>query len=193
MSPLHWHSRTTMSAEQIAAAFHGADPAPMIVLLVGVPASGKSSLVKSFEQLGWTRLSKDRIRLQLYGDEAARRDEALVERLFVEELLAALLAGANIIVDTTNVFCEHRQAVLSLAREHNYKRRYLIHFALPLHLCLKRNALRPRVVNPEVIRMFHDQLHHRGGYPQASEGELIRLRPRHLGQYRVLSSAGTSC
>jgi predicted kinase len=193
MKELHRQSRATLSADQIAGAFHGASPAPMIVLLVGVPASGKSSLVKSFELLGWTRLSKDRIRFELYGDEAARRDEALVERLFVEELMAALLAGANIIVDTTNVFSEHRQVVWRLAREHNYKGRYLIHFALPLHLCLKRNALRSRVVNPEVIRMFHDQLHHRGGYPQASEGELLRLRPRQLGQYRVLFSVGTSC
>ncbi len=181
--------RPTMSAELIASAFQAFGAAPTIALFVGVPASGKSALVQSFEEQGWTRLSKDQIRLRVFGDEAARLDEQLVERLFIAELTAALQRGANIVVDTTNIFVAHRQVVWSLAREHNYKKRYLIHISLPLHLCLKRNSLRSRVVGPEVIRIFHDHLHHRGGYPAAAEGELLRLRPQRVGQYRVLGKS----
>ncbi len=176
-----------LSAQQIAETFHNSAQTPVIVLMVGVPASGKSALVQSFERLGWTRLSKDQIRFELYGDEAARLDESLVEQLFVARLKLAMQSDENIVVDTTNVFTAHRQAVWRLVRE-RYQNRFLIHFALPLKLCLKRNALRSRVVNPAVIRMFHDGLYHKGEYPRPSEGEILRLRPHRLGQYRVLSS-----
>lgn len=181
------HLGQTFSAQEVAACFADTHILPKIVLLVGIPASGKSTLAAALQARGFYCLSRDRIRAELTGDETDHDHEYEVTRRFNARLHSLLRTKRCIVVDTTNVCSDHRWAVLRPAGRHGYNGRYLIHLDLPLRTCLKRNLLRERNVPPEVLINMHRRLHHGDDYPGPGEGQLLKLRPTAPGHYRIQS------
>lgn len=120
---------------------------PRLVLLVGIPASGKSSFASKFNNDPFTVLSTDTIREELYGDVAIQGPEAW--KVFHVRLKDLVRQRANIIIDNTNVNAKSRREILDTCK--GYEVDYVV-FSVPLVECLRRNAARARQVPEEVIR-----------------------------------------
>src|SRR5208282_5105208 len=113
-----------------------------IVLLVGLPGSGKSTYV---ERLGVTALSSDGIR-QLLADDAT--DQTIHGRVFrtirylVQQRLA--IGRAATYVDATHLTPAERKPYVKIARQHGCDLE-AVFFDVPLEVCLERNRARARV------------------------------------------------
>ena len=119
-----------------------------IVVLVGLPGSGKSTYL---EQLGVSGLSSDAIRKLLVDDETDQTIHARVFqtlRYLLEQRLA--IGRAVTYIDATNLTPEERGPYLSIGRAWGCDVE-AVFFDVPLEVCLERNARRPRVVPGEAL------------------------------------------
>ena len=118
-----------------------------IVVLVGLPGSGKSTYVA---QAGGG-LSSDAIRKLLADDET---DQTIHERVF--ETLRFLLEQRLRIgrpvtyVDATNLTPEERRPYIEIARAHGCEID-AVFFNVPPEVCRERNAARHRVVPADAL------------------------------------------
>jgi len=92
---------------------------PRLVILVGISGSGKSTWVKSIQEILkdfdlplYEVVSSDIIRKELYGDISCQNDHELVFRLAYERIVKCLEAGVNVILDATHVKSKDRVSVL---------------------------------------------------------------------------------
>lgn len=127
-----------------------------LILLVGAPASGKSTWAANFVSTrpNFTIIASDTIRRELYGNEATQgkpQEVFNIVRLRVEENLAL---GRDVIVDATNMSRKDRRTYFSLAKKYGATVEARV-FATSYEECVRRNANRERVVPEAVIyRMF---------------------------------------
>ena len=149
----------------------------LMVMMIGLPASGKSSISVAFEQAGWVRINKDSLRKELYGDESTLGKPREVSALFYQRIEEAFKAGRNVLIDNTNVSSLHRKGPLAMALEHGYTNVTHVFLDVPLEECLRRNALRDRKVPEEGLRKLAQALASKGGVPSRREGNLIVLKP----------------
>jgi predicted kinase len=151
---------------------------PQVVLMVGTPGCGKSTIAQSFEMLdgGFVLVSRDQVRERLLGSAADQSEPELVEAAFKNEFENNLRQGLSVVVDNTNVFREQRASVIELARSLGVVEFNLLVMLTPLEQCLARNAARERVVPPSVICEMHTALHRRE-WPRRSEGFITLVRP----------------
>lgn len=119
-----------------------------IVVLVGLPGSGKSSYLA---RMGVTGLSSDGIRLLLADDE---RDQSIHERVFqtMRYLLRQRLAiGREVTyIDATNLRPEERRPYVGIGKSYGCELE-AVFFDVPLDVCRARNAARHRVVPEEAL------------------------------------------
>ena len=119
-----------------------------IVVLVGLPGSGKSTYLK---QMGGSGLSSDAIRKLLADEET---DQTIHVRVFqtLRYLLEQRLAIGRAVtyIDATNLTPEERGPYLAIGRAWECEVE-AVYFDVPLDVCLERNAGRPRVVPVEAL------------------------------------------
>jgi predicted kinase len=119
-----------------------------IVLLVGLPGSGKSTYLK---RMGVNGLSSDTIRGLLADDEA---DQTNNERVFqtVRYLLRQRIATGRPVtyIDATNLRPEERRPYLEIGQQYGCDVE-AVFFDVPLEVCRARNAARDRVVPEEAM------------------------------------------
>jgi len=90
---------------------------PRLLLLKGLPASGKSTYAKELEKQGWARANKDDIRKMFFSN-YTHKDEAEVVRMEDARVVAALLDGKNVVVDDTNFAPKHHTYHYGKRRKH---------------------------------------------------------------------------
>jgi predicted kinase len=119
-----------------------------IVVLVGLPASGKSTYLERMSAPG---LSSDMVRVLLADDE---RDQTHQDRVFqtVRYLLRQRLEIGRPVtyIDATNLAREERRPYIEIGREFGCDVE-AVFFDVPLAVCRERNAGRARVVPEEVM------------------------------------------
>jgi predicted kinase len=136
-----------------------------LILLIGIPGSGKSSLARQLvvQSQEYILVSTDAIRAQLFGNEAIQGPWLLIWRELECQLRQALKAISQqlarvAIYDATNASGRQRQEAIALCRTIGYTHITGLWLDPPIWLCLARNRRRQRQVPEEVILRMHRQL-----------------------------------
>lgn len=129
-----------------------------LIMLQGLPASGKSTLAKKMaEEYGFRVVSKDAIREVLasqgwkWSHEGEKRDVLPIRNANIEEALAQ---GISVISDDTNFAPEHEKVLEKLARRYNAE---FVKMVVPCDVdeCVKRDSGRgKKKVGEKVIKQM---------------------------------------
>ncbi len=128
-----------------------------LIILCGLPGSGKSSYAQGFKDIddaiyeGNTVIhSSDAIREELFGDPNFQGDNAKVFELMRKRTQEDLRAGKTVIYDATNITRKARKSAIACAHPTHDTVEVHIVWA-PVNICFRRDASRDRKVGPEVI------------------------------------------
>jgi protein phosphatase len=125
-----------------------------LVILVGPPASGKSTWGKKFAaENNLAYVSTDAIRAELGKGEADQSVSAQAFATARARVSAALGSGKSAMIDATSVTRKARKDWINLGRGHGA---YIIAvaFEVPRAELLRRDAERERHVGPEIVDRF---------------------------------------
>lgn len=126
-----------------------------LLMLKGLPASGKTTYAKELEQQGWTRVNKDDIR-RIFFPNYTFKNEKDVVYLEDAEIIGELREGNSVVVDDTNFNPKHQARLEHIAKEEGAEFEVLF-IDTPLEECIKRNKKRPNSVPMEVILNMYRQ------------------------------------
>ncbi len=147
-----------------------------LVLLAGIPGSGKTTLSQRLLDKGFVCLNADLIRHELLGDAGDQRDKEKVFEVFFERLDEGLKRGWDIVIDNTNINAKHREPIIERAKQAGYSDIQIWVVDTPLEICLERNKQRERNVPDDIVENMYRGLHG-SGKPQKHEGRIIVVRP----------------
>lgn len=149
---------------------------PTLILLVGIPGSGKSTYAENYiSEYPKTpvHLSSDKIREELYGNESIQGNPAEVFSLMQKRAVEALNEGHDVLYDATNVTRKDRASIIGICPKFTKIEAHIIW--APIEECIKRDSSRDRTVGKEVI----DRMLKRFQAPYYDEGidEIKIVRP----------------
>jgi predicted kinase len=131
---------------------------PKVILLIGVPGSGKSTYAKQrFTTPNHIILSTDSIREELFGDENVQGDWRKIESLLRKRVVDFLVKGTTPVIDATHAQQKHRMHAITWIR-HLGAEVHGVHVSTPLAVCQERNQNRSRKVPEAVINSMHAAL-----------------------------------
>jgi predicted kinase len=129
-----------------------------VVMLRGLPASGKSTYARELAALGYVRVNKDDLRGMLHDGKHSKGNEKQVLAIRDAIIVDSLERGRSVVIDDTNFHPMHEVAVRELALAHGASFRVDDRFlAVPLEECIARDLKRCNSVGERVIRQMHRQ------------------------------------
>lgn len=143
-------------------------PMPTFIMMVGLPGSGKSTIVRDIKEKypPVEVFSSDEYRQKLCGDENDQTKNELVFTTLYKDLIDAItLRGANVIFDATNISRKDRKRALDKVR-HLAIKKIAYFIDTDFRECIDRDASRERSVGPHVIEKFIRRFE----FPQKFEG-----------------------
>lgn len=131
---------------------------PTLVMLKGLPASGKSTWAKQVvaENEKVFRVNKDDLREMTQGKEFLKSNESNILQIRDEIVRIYLKKGYSIIVDDTNFLPDHENQLRKIANECSAL--FTIkEFNVPVEECIARDALREKSVGKDAILKLDKQ------------------------------------
>lgn len=124
---------------------------PKLILTVGPPGCGKTTYaqeyINEYDNTIW--ISSDKIREELWGNEAIQGDNNEVFSLMQSRTIEALNHGMNVVYDCTNMTRKDRSYIISICPKFVKIEAHIIW--LPIEECIQRDASRDRTVGKAVI------------------------------------------
>lgn len=147
-----------------------------LVFMVGLVASGKSTIAQQYNDKGYVILSSDQMRQELFGDVNNQENNVILFNLLYQDARIRLSQGKNVVIDATNLSSKRRISGLESILKNTKKDkiqldRSNIHvvaeiIACPYNECIDRNKSRERKVPNIVIENMYKQWQ----TPMAQEG-----------------------
>ncbi len=131
-------------------------------ILIGLPASGKSTWAKEFceKNTDWVRVNRDDLR-NMRGKYWVPKQENMISDWEYESVVTALSYGLNVILDATNLNEDRRNSFIASLDDHPVQKLdfqvELMHFDVSVEECIKRDAKRANGVGEKVIRGMYDK------------------------------------
>jgi predicted kinase len=142
-----------------------------VIILIGIPASGKSSCALKIAQTHTKAIaiiSTDLIRSQLYGSPLIQGKWAEIYDEIQIQFQQSYEAHKSVIYDATNYLNQYRREIINLSKTTGFTTVTGIWLNVPLWICLQRNERRPHPVPENVILEMYQALMHRS--PSWDEG-----------------------
>lgn len=131
-----------------------------ILILKGLPASGKTTYAREFCQKNkdWVRVNRDDLR-NMRGEYWLPKQERMItdqERMCIA---AAITHGKNVIVDATNLNKDNLASMKLWLKEHlpHELKFETMFFDVPVEECIKRDLKRPNSVGEKVIKRMYEK------------------------------------
>lgn len=128
--------------------------ANLLIMFVGLPASGKSTFAKEISELLYDTvvISSDEIREKEFGDINDQSHNDKVFNIVNKQIILNLKDNKNVCYDATNLSKKRRKEFIKKIRKNFSSVKIMaIVMAVPKYLCKKRDEERDRHVGPEVI------------------------------------------
>ena len=124
---------------------------PTLILLCGIPGSGKTTYAKKYieEHPNTIHIASDKIREELWGDEATQGDNNEVFSLMQSRTIEALNNGQSVVYDATNITRKDRSYIIALCPKFVKIECHVVW--APIETCIERDAARKRTVGKAVI------------------------------------------
>lgn len=117
---------------------------PKIMLLRGLPGSGKSTYARKLvEEQGYVRVNKDELREMLNNGKHSQSKEMLVLEIRDSIIEHTIKSGRNVVVDDTNIHPKHERTIQAVA---NIVKADLIindsFMSVPIETCIENDLKR---------------------------------------------------
>ncbi|MCR5544321.1 MAG: ATP-binding protein [Eubacterium sp.] len=158
-----------------------------LYVMVGIPASGKSTKVNEFVENGAIAYSSDVLRGEMFGDPGIQftdewleklkydgPDDYMKKKLFVEKYIfseiynrieKALVDGKDVVMDATNPGKNTRKRIMDRLKKYA-DRVVAVVMATPFDVCMERNQKRDRTVPEEAMIRIRNEFE----FPELEEG-----------------------
>lgn len=128
-----------------------------ILILIGIPASGKSTWAKEHvrKNANWVRVNRDDFRSMLKDAVVCENKiEDMITSLTFNVINSALMKRLNVIVDNTNLKRKYIDAIIERFK-YQADIDYQV-FDISLNKAIERDSVRPAKVGEGVIRKMHE-------------------------------------
>jgi predicted kinase len=136
-----------------------------ILILRGIPASGKSTFAKQYliDHPEFRRINRDALREMHSGYVQNDDNEKFIKKLRDLIIMETLLAGNSIIVDDINISSKNETRITDISREYSKKTGKKVEiesmlFDITLEEAIKRDSERERPVGAKQITKIHNTL-----------------------------------
>lgn len=120
------------------------------IMLVGLPASGKSTYAKKLKDKGYNIHSSDAIREELTGDANSQDINGKIFSILHKRIKKDLENSISCVYDATNMSMKRRISFLKEIKKYNCHNKCLL-FVTPVEVCKERNQSRDRKVPDHVF------------------------------------------
>ena len=129
---------------------------PKLIMLIGLPGSGKSTVAKAY--IDCAVHSSDEVRQRLYGSAEVQDNPQKVFELLEKEIFEDLGKGVSCIYDATNLSYKRRKDFVSrLQKKYPDVDRIAMVLTTPFEMCVTRNLQRERQVPYEVLLRMRER------------------------------------
>lgn len=131
---------------------------PKLIMMKGLPASGKSTWAKKqVDDHGFKRVNKDDLRSMIDNGKWSKSNEKLVVQVQTQMIESFLKAGHSVVVDDTNFHPPYEEKYKMLAAVYGADFEVQDFSHVSLEECLARDKKRPNYVGEEVIKRMYRQ------------------------------------
>lgn len=140
-----------------------------LLMLKGLPASGKSTHAKELQAQGWVRANKDDIRAERFPHYEFK-DEKTVLMIEDEYIIEGLKSGRNVVVDDTNFNQQERLQKIAKDNDAEFE---VLFIDTPVEICVRRNRKRAKSVPLEaILGMYNKYIAPYRDYPPVYDDSL---------------------
>ncbi|MFX0033293.1 MAG: AAA family ATPase [Candidatus Hodarchaeota archaeon] len=135
-----------------------------LIILVGLPSSGKSTIAAILQQQMEKRNDKfrieivdpDKIRNSLTPNKFDYKKEGLIRKKSLKKVKNGLRNGSIVISDDLNYYTSMRHDLKEIAEKYE-KRFFIVHIATPLEKCIEWNKNRGLPIPQEVVQNIYEK------------------------------------